>query len=262
MAATTRTSTLISRFPPSRVKVASWSTCSSLACARGAHLGDLVEEERAALGPLELAGLARDRAREGAAFVAEQLALEQLARQRRAVHLDEGTLPAARRRVERARDDLLAGAALALDQHGHVRLGHTLDQRAHLAERGALPERPRQCRSSAAPAPRRTRCARARARSPARARLRRRACSGSRSLRRASHRRWSRALPTTDTMTTGRRGARSRMRRRVSSPSSPGIITSSSTRSGAAPPSIKPSARRPSSAVSTRWPRAPSKLAR
>ena len=41
------------------------------------QLADLVEEHRAAVGRLEQAGLAPDRAGEGAALVAEQLALEQ-----------------------------------------------------------------------------------------------------------------------------------------------------------------------------------------
>src|SRR5256886_17682387 len=39
-------------------------------------LGDLVEEERAAVGALEAAGARRDGAREGALLVAEELALE------------------------------------------------------------------------------------------------------------------------------------------------------------------------------------------
>ena len=67
-----------------------------------AHLGDLVEEQRAAVGHLELARLAGRRAGEGAALVAEQLALEQLARQRRAVHLHERPDATLRRRVQRA----------------------------------------------------------------------------------------------------------------------------------------------------------------
>ena len=43
------------------------------------HVADLVEEERAAVGGLELALAARDRAGERAALVAEELALDQLA---------------------------------------------------------------------------------------------------------------------------------------------------------------------------------------
>ena len=54
-----------------------------------AHVADLVEEQRAAVGLLELPGAIGDRAGERALHVAEQLALDQLARNRRAVHLDE-----------------------------------------------------------------------------------------------------------------------------------------------------------------------------
>src|SRR5207247_11252606 len=53
------------------------------------HVADLVEEERPAVGDLELALARRDRPREGALLVTEELALDQLARERRAVHLDE-----------------------------------------------------------------------------------------------------------------------------------------------------------------------------
>jgi hypothetical protein len=54
-----------------------------------AHLADLVEEDGAAVGELEAADPARDRAGEGAALVAEHLALEQLLRNRAAVHRHE-----------------------------------------------------------------------------------------------------------------------------------------------------------------------------
>ncbi len=51
---------------------------------------DLVEEERPALGHLDLAGDAAIGARERAALVAEQLALDELRGQRRAVDGHEG----------------------------------------------------------------------------------------------------------------------------------------------------------------------------
>ena len=54
-----------------------------------AHVADLVEEEGAAVGDLEQAALAADRAGEGALLVAEELALDELGRDGRAVHLDE-----------------------------------------------------------------------------------------------------------------------------------------------------------------------------
>jgi hypothetical protein len=55
-----------------------------------AHVADLVEEERAAVGALEQAALGRDGSGEGAAHVAEQLALEQALRDRRAVDRRNG----------------------------------------------------------------------------------------------------------------------------------------------------------------------------
>ena len=76
------------------------------------HLGDFVEQQRAAGGFLELADAARDRAGEGALLVAEQLGFEQVLGDRRAVDRDE-RLARARfeRRVHVARQHLLAGAA-------------------------------------------------------------------------------------------------------------------------------------------------------
>ena len=54
------------------------------------HLGDFVEQQRAAVGLLELADAAGDRAGEGALLVAEQLALQQVLGDGGAVDRDEG----------------------------------------------------------------------------------------------------------------------------------------------------------------------------
>jgi hypothetical protein len=78
---------------------------------------DLVEEEGAALGELELAELPRVGAREGALLVAEQLGLDERVGDRRHVDRDERLRPPLAPRVERARDQLLAGPALARDEH-------------------------------------------------------------------------------------------------------------------------------------------------
>src|SRR5262245_16759860 len=94
-----------------------------LRLGRERHLADLVEEERAAVRELEAAGLARRRARERALLVAEQLALEERLGNRRTVDLDEGPARAAAARVQRARDDLLARAALAGHERGGRRVG-------------------------------------------------------------------------------------------------------------------------------------------
>ena len=60
----------------------------------GAHVADFVEEDRAAVGHLELADLLLGRAGERAALVAEELRLDQLFGNRRAVDLHEPLLRA------------------------------------------------------------------------------------------------------------------------------------------------------------------------
>src|SRR5262249_4050464 len=88
------------------------------------QLADLVEEQRAGRGQLEAPRLLAVGARERAALVAEELRLQQRLGQGGAVDGQEGTVGPAARGVNRARDDFLAGAALAGDQHGGLRRGH------------------------------------------------------------------------------------------------------------------------------------------
>ena len=59
---------------------------------------------------------------ERAARVAEELALEERVGNGRAVDRDEGAVLAAAAHVDRAGDELLAGAALAVDEHRGVAL--------------------------------------------------------------------------------------------------------------------------------------------
>src|SRR5206468_3678967 len=75
-----------------------------------AHLGDLVEEERACGGLLEASDLRGDRAGEGALLVAEQLGFEKLLGERGAVDGDEGASGPRGSLMDQPRDDLLAGA--------------------------------------------------------------------------------------------------------------------------------------------------------
>src|SRR5207253_10965865 len=86
----------------------------------GGQLPDLVEEDRPAVRELEAAGPAFRGAGEGALLVAEELAFDEPARQRRAVHLHQGAVAAGAPRVDGPRDELLAGAGLTRDQHGGV----------------------------------------------------------------------------------------------------------------------------------------------
>ena len=190
------------------------------------------------VGVLELAELALLRAGEGALLEAEQLALEQLRRQRRAVDLDEGPVAAARELEDRARDELLAGAALAAHEHGDVGVRDLLDDVAHLPHLRVVAEEQQQlglgarapaqpldlllaARASRAPSGRRARAPRPR-----------RACAGNRRRRGASPRRCCAPGRGPRASRPGTSGMRCLMRRSVSRPSMPGSTTSSVTRSG------------------------------
>src|SRR2546426_711377 len=102
------------------------------------HVADLVEEERPAVGDLELALARRDRPREGALLVTEELALDQLARERRAVHLDERLRAPRAVVVERVGDQLLPCAARAADEDRQIRVRHLADHVEHPLHRRAL----------------------------------------------------------------------------------------------------------------------------
>ena len=106
----------------------------------GRHVADLVEEERAAVGLLEAAAALRGRAGEGAALVAEELGLAQVARDGGGVDGDEGRVAARAVAVQRARDQLLATARLAVDQHRGVGVREPADGAEDLLHRRGLAE--------------------------------------------------------------------------------------------------------------------------
>ena len=72
-----------------------------------------------------------------ALLVAEELGLEQVLLQRRAVHLDEGARRAVRVVVNRPRDELLARARFAADEHGRIAARHLLHDAEHVLKRAA-----------------------------------------------------------------------------------------------------------------------------
>jgi hypothetical protein len=72
------------------------------------------------------------RAGEGAALVAEELALHQVLGDGGAVDLDEGPSLRGGVLVQGARDELLARAALARDEHRGGRVGDALEDRVDL----------------------------------------------------------------------------------------------------------------------------------
>jgi hypothetical protein len=98
-------------------------------------VADLVEEQRAAVGLLEPPDAVAVGAGEGPLDVAEQLALQQALRQGRAVDLDERAAGARAGGVDRLGQELLAGAALAPDQHGRAAGGDLAGQLQHLPHR-------------------------------------------------------------------------------------------------------------------------------
>ena len=108
---------------------------------RERQLADLVEEQRAAVGLHEQARCGWLRASVNAPRTWPNSSLSSSASgMRRAVDRDERPLAAPAARVERARDQLLAGAALAGDQHRGVGVGDPLDQRrATCASPGSSP---------------------------------------------------------------------------------------------------------------------------
>ncbi len=101
---------------------------------RGGHLGDLVQEQRAAVGLFEQAELARGGAGEGPAHVAEELGLEQRLGHGPAVDGHERARRPRARVVDGLGDDLLAGAGFALDEERGVGRRdplHEVEHRVH-----------------------------------------------------------------------------------------------------------------------------------
>ena len=103
------------------------------------QLAHLVEEHRTAVGGLERADAIAVGAREAAAQVPEELGLDQVRADGAAVDDDERLLGARAPLADLVRDELLAGAALALDEDVDVARRHLLEQREELAHRHARP---------------------------------------------------------------------------------------------------------------------------
>ena len=93
------------------------------------HLADFVEQQRAAIGFLELADAPRDGAGERALLVAEQFGFQQVLRNRRAIDADERLVGARGFAVDVARQHFLARAAFAGDQDRGVAARHLVGER-------------------------------------------------------------------------------------------------------------------------------------
>ena len=94
-----------------------------LGLRREREIGHFVQEERAAVRVLELPAPAAD-PRRGSLFYPEQLGLEQRFDERGAIDRDERPTSSSALLVKLARDELLAGPALAFDEHGEIGRRH------------------------------------------------------------------------------------------------------------------------------------------
>jgi hypothetical protein len=104
------------------------------------NLTDLVEKQGSPVGELESAGAIPVRPCERTSHMSEELALEKLLRNRRAVHLDERSVGTPAPSMNRTGDQLLADAGLAPDEHGGGRARHALDEGQDVLQRVAAPD--------------------------------------------------------------------------------------------------------------------------
>jgi hypothetical protein len=103
----------------------------------GRDLADLVEKQRPAVRQLEVPAPRLDRAREGPAHVTEQLALDQVLGDGRAVDRHEGARRTARAdAVQRLRQHFLADSAFTQEEHGGLRLRGAAHHVTHRVEAG------------------------------------------------------------------------------------------------------------------------------
>src|SRR5690606_30340743 len=104
------------------------------------ELADLVEEHRTAVGRLERAHAIAVGAGEGAAHVAEELALHEARADRAAIDDHERAFGARAALHDLRRDELLARPALALDENVDVALRDLVEQAEETAHRQARPD--------------------------------------------------------------------------------------------------------------------------
>jgi hypothetical protein len=125
---------------PHRAHLAVLQGAQELRLDRRARLADLVEEERPAVRLLEEPPVVAVGTGERAAHVAEELALEEPFGERGAVLREEGAARARPMVVDRACQELLPRAGLALDEHRHLRLGGALGEEERVLDAGAVPD--------------------------------------------------------------------------------------------------------------------------
>ena len=107
---------------------------------RERHIADFIEEKRAAIRLLEAPGAAGDGPGEGALLMTEELAFQQIFRNRAAVDGDHLLLPPRAVFVHGLRDELLAGAAFPGDEDRRIRAGDAADKLENLLQRAGNPD--------------------------------------------------------------------------------------------------------------------------
>ena len=106
------------------------------------HLGDFVEEERAARGLLELALVSAFRAGEAPALVTEQLAFHERWRDRTAIHRHPGAVATAAQFVNGAATTSLPDPLSPVIEHARAARRNSADQLARTNDRVRSPDNP------------------------------------------------------------------------------------------------------------------------
>ena len=102
------------------------------------HLGDLVEQQRAAVGLFELAGTGLVGAGEGTLFVTKENRLQHVLGNRRTVQCHKGPIAAVGTFVHGPGQDFLASTRFTADQHRGVGQGDPLGEVQHVLGGGVL----------------------------------------------------------------------------------------------------------------------------
>src|SRR5205823_13177461 len=97
-----------------------------------AHVADLVEKQRSAVGLANASGAIACGTGKSSLHMPEELAFEELGGNGRAIDRDERFPAACAVLMQRARDHFLAGARLAGDQHSGIGARGQADQLLHL----------------------------------------------------------------------------------------------------------------------------------
>ena len=114
--------------PPDPGKLLFLKRSQDLGLSAQTHVADLIQEQRAAVGLLELSPFHGRRAAEGAAFVSEQLALDQGLRNRGTVHRHKGPIHPGAMLMDGPGHQFLARSIFSTDQYATVGRTRGLDQ--------------------------------------------------------------------------------------------------------------------------------------